>query len=698
MYPANAPCPNGNSPFPRCFVILSALAAEMMRPIMLWSFTQLHALALTLAIACGAGAQVPPNAADEYERIARLLGEIDPGQDGPWSDPDGSSFTPFMQRGEVDARMQRWLDATRPLVGDLVRAASLAYDRNLDRSQGFSLLLPHLSQQRLIVRSLDVLLVDAQHRNPAGCADILRAQAAITERAASDGLLISSVVASGLGQTMRVRLSEMISSGAIDAGIAREALDATASIDGKDALRLGFAIDTEHDALSLEIGKIASAQGDDRTRRISELALLMDESEPSAPFTDESLAAFPAQADAYRAAAHAVFDAPTREAATKAMKALTQAVESGAYGEIIKSFAPDFDRVLERAWNYEEDWSSVRTDLKALADGSKTPEDLMDAAFHYVRAATAARQLSAADQADFDALRLAGGLLDAETRAHGTSRLARFERAITAEVYRGSQLGRLRLDWATNRMRELPSSDGLVRATQPGINGAVRTMLAAAIAQGADTAAHAEKTGKPVATPQELAVAAVRVAAHYASTKQFGHSLAALAMLRDAADAIDLLSRTGRFDTDGKALLAKALSRLDGADPIGLVRAVNGERARLKLFFSDTDRLARLAPIEIAFLIASVTKADAALSAADCNCPDHGVLLDMRGWFDAAALGKAATAHDHIQKCNDRAADQGLGFIPGPPLESLEIAAPFDFDRARESARLALERLQKLAE
>lgn len=659
---------------------------------------------IALAMACGADAQVPPNAADEYERIARLLGEIDPGQDGPWSDPDGSSFTPFMQRGEVDARMQRWLDATRPLVGDLVRAASLAYDRNLDRSQGFSLLLPHLSQQRLIVRSLDVLLVDAQRQNPAGCADILRAQAAITERAASDGLLISSVVASGLGQTMRVRLSEMISSGAIDAAIAREALDATAAIDGKDALRLGFAIDTEHDALSLEIGKIANAQGDDRTRRVSELAVLMDEFEPSASFTDESLAAFPAQADAYRAAAHAVFDAPTREAATKAMKALTQAVESGAYGEILKSFAPDFDRVLERAWNYEEDWSSVRTDLKALADGSKTPEDLMDAAFHYVRAATAARQLSAADQADFDALRLAGGLLDAETRAHGTSRLARFERAITAEVYRGSQLGRLRLDWATNRMRELPSSDGLVRATQPGINGAVRTMLAAAIAQGAATAGHPEKPekpekpGKPVATPQELAVAAVRVAAHYASTKQFGHSLAALAMLRDAADAIDLLSRTGRFDADGKALLAKALSRLDGADPIGLVRAVNGERARLKQFFSDTDRLARLAPIEIAFLIASVTKADAALSAADCNCPDHGVLLDMRGWFDAEALGKAAIAHDHIQKRNARAADQGLGFIPGPPLESLEIAAPFDFDRARESARLALERLQKLAE
>lgn len=650
---------------------------------------------LAFVVAGAAAAQVPVNAADEYDRIARVLGAVDPAQDGPWSDSDGASFSAFMQRGEIDARMQRWLDATRPLVGELSRAAGLAYDRHLDRSQGFSLLLPHLSQQRLIVRSLDVLLVDAQHRNPAQCAEILRAQASITERAASDGLLISSLVAAGCGQTMRVRLTEMINCGAIDAARAREALDATAAVDGKDALRLGAAIEAEHDAFSLEIGKIANAHGDDRTRRTAELAAMMDEFEPSTAFTDESLAAFPAQADAYRAAAKAVFDAPTRDAATKAMAALTQAVESGAYGEILKSFAPDFDRVVERAWNYEEDWASLRTDLKALADGSKTPEDLMDAAFHYVRAAAAAQQLSDADQAEFDALRLAGGLLDAESRTRGKSRLARLERAITAEVYRGSQLGRLRLDWATIRMREIPNRDGLVRATQPGINGAVRTMLAAAVTQDAVTNGPLEK---PVATAQELAVAAVRVAAHYASTGQFGHSLAALAMLRDSADAIDLLARAGRFDADGKALLVKALARLDAADPIGLGRAIIGERAGLKQFFSDTDRLARLAPVEVAFLIASIAKADPALSAVDCECPVHGALLDMRAWFDAAALEKAATAHEHLQKRNDRASDQGLGRMPGSPLEGLEIAAPFDFDRARESARVVLERLQKLAE
>ncbi|MFM2164068.1 MAG: hypothetical protein RL325_505 [Planctomycetota bacterium] len=647
-----------------------------------------------------AAAQAPANAADEYDRIAALLGEIDPGQDGPWSDPDGSSFAPFMQRGEIDARMQRWLAAARPLVGQLAAAADLAYDRGLDRSQGFSLLLPHLSRQRMIVRSLDVLLVDAQYGDRASCADILRAQAAIAGRTASDGLLVSSLVAMGCGQMSRTRLVEMINCGAVDAALAREALAATDPIDGRDALRLGDAVETEHAALTLEIGKVAAAQGEDRTRRIAELTGLMGEGARAMPLTDEALAAFPAQADAYRAAARAVVDAPTREAAMKAVDELSQAVGSGAYGEILKSFAPALDRVVERAWTYEEGWASLRADLAALADGSKTPEDLMDAAFHYFRAAAAAEQVAAPDQAEFDALRLAGGFLDAETRANGKSRLARLERAITAEVYRGSRLGRLRLDWTTLRGREISAGEGLVRATQPGINGAVRTMLAAAVTDDAVTKVPLEK---PIAGPQELAVAAVRVAAHYASTGQYGHSLAALAMLRDAGDAIDLLARAGRFDADGKALLLKALAKLDGADPIGLSRATDAERTLLGQHFSDAIRLARLAPAEVAALVAANAPAERALDPLDCACPDHGAMLDMRPWFSADALAKAKASHERLEarRAKARGDDrQGLQAVrlEGSPLEGVEAAPPFDLEAARESARSAVDRLRRLAE
>ena len=95
----------------------------------------------------------------------------------------------------------------------------------------------------------------------------------------------------------------------------------------------------------------------------------------------------------------------------------------------------------------------------------------------------------------------------------------------------------------------------------------------------------------------------------------------------------------------------------------------------------------------------SIAKADPALSAVDCDCPVHGAMLDMRAWFDAAALEKAAIAQSHIEKRQNRSSDEGHGgSAPGSPLESLEIAAPFDFDRARESARIVLERLHILAD
>ena len=680
----------------------------MMGPMHLRTAARMLAFASCLALADAAVAQVPTSAAAEYERLGRLLQEVESAEDGPWADTTGESLEAFTERGAIDARMQRWLDRTRPLIGDLVRTASIPYDRPLDRSRGFSLLLPHLAQQRAIVKSLDVLLVDARRRDPAVFVDLLRAQAALGGRTASDGVLISSLVAMACGEKTRSRLDEMIDRGELDRDLAAQALAATDSIAGKDALRLADAVESEHDMLALEIGKVTAAEGDARAERVRELTSMLGGDSTAEAFGDDALAAFPADAEAFRAATRAVVDAPTREAAMKATAELNEGIEAGTFGPLLATLAPAIDKAIERAWRYDADWAAVQADLAALADGRKTPEDLMDAGLHYIRAAAAAQRLRVAEQAEFDSLRLAGDALEPGLRAAGKARLARLQHEVTAEVFRGSQLGRLDLDDRTLARRGVPFGTGLVRATQPGINGAVRTMLATAITDDAVATAPRDAAldapldthyERPVAPPQELAVAAVRVAAHYASTGQFGHALAALAMLRDAADALEALAARGRFDADGKAMLARALARLDGADPTGLARATAAERARLGRDFTDTERLARLAPRDIAFLVAAVAPPDAPLAATDCDCPDHGALLDMRAWFDADALAKANLAHDALAKRRDRAAGEGEGLrtIPGPPLEGLDVAAPFDLDRARESARTTIERLQRLA-
>lgn len=702
MYRAKVGSPKAKPPIRRRFGHTAASSATMMGPVVL----RRPALALvvtlvdTLASLLGgaAVAQVPANAADEYTRLGALLAELESDENGPWCDPTGESFEAFTERGHIDARMQRWLDRTRPLVGDLVRTAGLAYDRPLDRSAGFSLLLPHLSRQQTIVKSLDVLMIDASRGDPAQFVDLLRAQAAIAERTASDGILVSSLVAVACGEKTRRRLDEMIDRGEIDGALAKQALAATGSIDGKDALRLSDALENEHAALALEIGRIAEADGDERARRVQQLTGLMGSEMGSVAdgnaFSDAALAAFPAQADAFRAAARAVVEAPSREAALEAEAALARDIASGAYGELVKMLAPAIEKTVDQAWRYDAAWSAVRADLTALADGRKTPEELMDAGIHYIRAAAAAQRLGPSEQAELDSLRLAGDALEPDIRAAGKARLARLQQSITAEVYRGSQLGRVGFDDRTLQWRRVSFNLGLVRATQPGINGAVRTMLAAALTDDAVTKAPLEK---PVASPQELAVAAVRVAAHYASTDQFGHSLAALAMLRDAADAIDALKAKGKFDAGGRASLAKALAGLDTADPLGLRRAKDAEWRRLTRCFAETDRLARLAPGELAFLLAAVGEADAELSPIDCDCPLHGAFLDMRAWFDAEALTKAAAARSEIGRRLERARREGVVGLPGSPLAGLEFAAPFDIDRAREGAQAAIARLERLA-
>ena len=682
-------------------------------------------------------AQAPTNAADEYDRLGRMMQEFEGDPDGPWQDRDGQSTERFFDEGEIDPRMQRWLDRARPLAGDLIRATRLAYDRPLDRSQGFSLLLPHYGAQRAIVRGLDALMVDAIRREPAMFVQLLEAQATVAERSAEDGLLISSLVAMSCGEKSRARLADMVDRGLIDAELARGALSAVGLISDKDALGLGGAVESEHGMLALEIDRIAEAEGDDRARRFNELMGLAGRSgaPDSAAFDEEALTAFPSQLDALRDAQRAIVDAPTREAAAKAAAELDAAVASGAYGDILKALAPAVGNVVDRAWRYDADWSLVRSDLTALADGTKSPEDLMDAGIHYLRAAGAARQLRVPEQAEFDALRLAGDLLEPSLQSNGKLLLARVQSAITAEVYRGSQLGRLRLDDRPRAARPVVWNSGFVRATQPGIHGAVRTMLAAGITADAGPAAApapvsvsvsvsvsastpapastsvpptAPPIAKPVApTPQELAVAAVRVAAHYASTEQFGHSLAALAMLTDAADAIEHLRARDRFDAAGKALLSKALARLAPDDPIGLARATAAERLPLRTVFADEKRVAQLSAGEVAFLVAALAKPDAPLAAADCDCPDHGPLLDMRGWFDATALAKLGAARDHLKSRGERArataraaarTGDGTARIPGSPLEGLDVTPPFDADRARESARAVVERLRALSE
>lgn len=677
-------------------------------------FFRLAATAVALVVALvarpAASQSPPPGAADEYDRLGALFDDIEQGEQGLWSsEGGGDALVEFTENGVLDPHMRRWLDRARPNIDAILRASALPYARELDRSQGFSLVLPHLARQRMLARAIGVLVLDASRNDRARFGDLLRAQALVGSRSANEGLLISSLVSMSISDSTRTQLSGMVDRGELDAAFAADALSAADILGGRSGLRLGEALGFEREALEGEVGRLSELDGDARKAQLEALFAGQATNAETA-FTDEALAAAPAQIDAFFKAASAANDAPTREAAATAVAALEAEVAAGAYGDLMRLLAPAIGQVIERSWRHEAAWAELRKTLRALADGRLTAQDCANAAPHYRRAAAAAMKLGLAEQAEIDTLRVAGLELPDEMRGAGREKLARLEPSVTAELLAGSRLGRLRLaDVVGSGVSPIDRMGvGFVGETQPGINGAVRTMLAAALV---DDARATVPLPKPAAPAQELAVAAVRIAAHYATTETFGHSLAAREMLRDAAVAIEVLAARGRFDDLARAELEKALAKLDAGDPLGMRRAVERERASLAMrrieatdgvglaTLADADRIARLTPREIAFLAGAASPANAELDQADCSCPLHGALLDMRDWFDTAALVRTGESRTRLAERAARAVDEaGDGERPalrGSPLEGLDVAPPFDPDAVVAEGISLVERLRR---
>lgn len=651
----------------------------------------------------------PPGAADEYDRLGALFYEIEQGDEGLWASEGGdAALTQFTETGAIDAHMRRWLERARPNIDAILRASAMPYARELDRSQGFSLLLPHLSRQRMLARALGVLVLDASRNDRARFGDLLRAQARVGSRTADDGLLVSSLVSLSISDFTRARLVGMVDRGELDADFAADALSAADILGGRSGLRLGEALGFEREALEGELAKLAELDGDARKARLETFFAGRADAADTA-FTDEAIAAAPSQIEAFFDAATAANAAPTRDAAAAAVRALEAEVAAGAYGDLVRLLAPAIGRVIDSSWKQEIAWNELRETLHALADGRLTPEDCANAAPHYRRAAAAAMKLGVGAQSEIDAIRVASRELPDELRSAGRMTLARLEPSITAELLAGSRLGRLRLENAMGMRRIEPFGDGFVGETLPGVAGAVRAMLAAALVEDAHATA---PLPKPVAPAPELAVAAVRVAGHYATLGSFGHSLAARAMLRDAAAAIEELVARGRFDDEARAALEASLAKLDAGDPLGMGRAVAREREALATrriettgggglaLLAEAERLARLAPREVAFLAGAASGANPALEQADCGCPLHGALLDMRDWFDTGALVRIDESRVRLAERAARAtaeAEDGdeLPVLRGSPLEGLDVMPPFDPDAVAAEGVALVERLRR---
>jgi hypothetical protein len=676
------------------------------------------AVGIACAALCG-GTVSAQTAHDEYDRLAHIIQQLDDAEGSPFRIPtrlaDKTVFSDaeFLERGVIDESMRQWLEAARAYIPDLIRTTDLPYRRS-DYTQPGTPERPNVfGRHRKISRAIEFLIIDARRRDPSVVAPLLKADIKLCARTAEARSTQSALIAAIHSGRVQESIGRLVDEGAVGQELAAELLLETQAISSAEALGVRSTLASDSAELAQMYASLRALDGSARIEFMSDLPRFAgfegdDLDDMSAgPLSDAGLAEALEQFARYRGEIKAMLRLTDPAEIEATAKRLSDEVKAGSFGSNLKLFQPMQELVIRQLRRNEAAWALVRADLALLAEGKVTPAQLNDAGPFLYRASAMAETISSVEQSEIESFRLAHGHLDNDAKARALELLARFDRGIVQEAYEGSLRGRARFGNSIAVRVGRRGDDMFVGTLQPGINGAVRIMLAAAIASATKVDGGAVADAKdPAPTPQDLAVASVRIAALLADTAQHGHSLASIEILSDAVTALRELESLGKLDDAGRAQLATALKRFAEDDPFGFARATKEMRRaftdprslRFRCVFTDRALVAALSPQEIvALMSAAATPSDFLVS--QCDCPATGPLLDMRGWFKPDALAAADKARRQLKSRElDAERDSGRDrAIPGPPLAGLSVPAPFDLAEKTAAGEALLKRLHEVA-
>jgi hypothetical protein len=650
------------------------------------------------------------NAEHVYDRLATLFFELDKSPDSPFTSVDSFSDAEYIEKGIIDERMQRWFDQARPLITEIVGSSDLPYLR-AEPPEFHQPDLPNVyTRHRRLAKAIEILTLDARRREPALRLPLLRAQAKLAARTVDSHSIVSMLCALGIGEICVATIADMRDNGEIDRALSAEILQATQSMSDAASLGLERVVNVEFAAIERNIAGLRAMPEPERETAFRTKLRLPPDAPPieaeDEPFSDRALDAAQREIARYRAEVMSILRLADPSEIWLRERLLRAALSNGEYGAYLKLDRPAVAHVVARVWNYDELWKRVRADLTMLAEGRATASELMDAGPFLARAADAAEEISLAGQRDVDRLRTGTEGLSPAERTRCVAVLAGLEHSIVRELEQGSVRGRARLDGRSIGRFRRWSDQTLIGRLQPGINGAIRVMLASAVSAATLDPAAAAQTAPGTRSPQERAVAAVRVAALLASSEVYGDSLAATSALVDALEALRILDGLGKIDHQGRAELGLALARFSAEDPIGFDRATAAARKMLVMGreigrsyrFEDHALIMTLTPAEVLTAVAVLAE-PATWLMENCDCTLQGPLLDLRPWFRGDALSDAANAHSII-KVRASDAEESLGQwrgIPGHPLQGLAVQPPLDLAERVATGKTALKRLHEIA-
>jgi len=472
------------------------------------------------------------------------------------------SQPPSPEVRQLLARMKPVFDLTR-------RGCRQEYaDWNLDYSQGFEMLLPHLAEMRTIARLMQAeALVQLHDGRPGAAAEEIAAIYRLSGHFGDDRTLISSLVGQAVFKCADVASQAGLDHAAFGPGESAALLRGLKPLEPVDPFEMGEAVAMEQ---TLVLGYLDSRADDPQQRaRMAEVMGVVAEDEESSKWllgaSDEQ---FDAALDQYDQSMNLMVEAFTgqdRAAGRAEIEKLEKEISAGEYGPLAAMFIPTFSKVFDKMVESEQQLADRVQVLQGLARAKVHPEEEANAAIFYARGIELIRQM---DKARFDAV---CGYAAGE-RGERDDLAARALQAAQdiLDLFREGSMKR-RCDFAFLRpgrsLRLCPDYVG-------GMRDAVRLLHADAM--------RLLDAGESAAAADRLAIS-YRVVGHLTGDDMLLSAPLAHRTFERANEIARSALQNDRFDADHRATLRNAAERISAKDPFGYINSVVASRDRIIL-------------------------------------------------------------------------------------------------------------------
>lgn len=634
----------------------------------------------------------PTNAAAIYRQAFAAWQAIPPADQQAISDAFGDpgglvARNPFLAAA---------LDRAAPAIERFVAASRLANcDWGLDRSEGFSMLLPHLMPMRELSRAAALSAVGGfiDGRCDAAC-DALAAVSRSQRHLTGDPLMIESLVGGSVLGLAHNAIGAAIDAGAIDRVSATRLFEAMPA-GAVEALAPATTFRNEFAMFAQELRRIAAGRGPD----------LVDSEDGEVP--DElsgiegavrAIAARDSAAiegildkarDFSERAAAAVADGD-REARTGSLAAIDAEIAAlvredpevaGVVLQLLPSYAA-FGNALNRV---DAQMEGVRGRLAAIADG-EDPRLFANAAVEYLRAAAAIDATPPRLQVSLELLRREPAAASDEMRAEAEGWLDRLDAAAFEPLRRGG-LAR-RCDFDFGRPEAIAPEDTLLRRVLPSLRGGARMLLvearrnaAQAVSLRGEGAAIREAADSLREAARIDLLAIVAMARHLGGDATVGGTLVSASILEELAASLAAMRQEALLDETTLEALRVATAALPRGGPGGPLGAA-AAATRIREAAAQAAAADRAASLEAAIVgVAIASEGPAGLRRTDeewmLGADD---LLDLAAWERLAAHGRLlgsdiANRLDRVVRVGDSpVAESGEPFAPVLPADRLPLA------------------------